>query len=133
MPVNKARYLFEAVLYASLVAGCASTGVNLGQDAATSFKSAESKPQPEPKIIRVEPTRPKIELTDDLLYRIMEAEIAGQRGQLEIAVSSYLDLARTTRDPKVVERASRIAVFARNNEAAKEAATIWVELDPRNP
>ena len=133
MPVNKARYLFKAVLYASLVAGCATTGVNPGQDTATSSKSAESKPQPEPKIIRVEPTRPKIELTDDLLYRILEAEIAGQRGQLEIAVSSYLDLARTTRDPKIVERASRIAVFARNNKAAKEAATIWVELDPRNP
>ena len=133
MRVYKARYLFEVVLYASLVAGCATTGVNPGQDATTSSNSAESKPQPEPKIIRVEPTRPKIELTDDLLYRILEAEIAGQRGQLEIAVSSYLDLARTTRDPKIVERASRIAVFARNNKAAKEAATIWVELDPRNP
>ncbi len=133
MRVYKARYLFEVVLYASLVAGCATTGVNPGQDATTSSNSAESKPQPEPRIIRVEPTRPKIELTDDLLYRILEAEIAGQRGQLEIAVSSYLDLARTTRDPKIVERASRIAVFARNNKAAKEAATIWVELDPRNP
>ena len=133
MRVYKARYLFEVVLYASLVAGCATTGVNPGQDATTSSNSAESKPQPEPKIIRVEPTSPKIELTDDLLYRILEAEIAGQRGQLEIAVSSYLDLARTTRDPKIVERASRIAVFARNNKAAKEAATIWVELDPRNP
>ena len=131
--VNKVLYLSWAILYASLVAGCATTGVKPRQQAATSFQPAESKSQPEPKIIKVEPTRPKIELTDDLLYRILEAEFAGQHGQLEIAVSSYLNLARTTRDPKIVERATWVSVFARNNEAASEAANIWIALDPRNP
>ena len=38
-----------------------------------------------------------------------------------------------TRDPKYVERATRIAIYARNTEAASETAALWVELDPLNP
>lgn len=79
------------------------------------------------------PARPQIELSGDLLYRIMVAEIAGQRGELETSVRNYLELARETRDPKVVERAAQIAVYARDIAAAADAARLWVELDPHNP
>jgi len=82
---------------------------------------------------RTEPERPKIALTEDLLNRILVAEVAVQRGLLEVAVKNYLDLARETRDPQVVERATQIAVYARNADAARDAAQMWVELDPDNP
>ena len=85
------------------------------------------------KITRVEPVRPKIELTEDLLFKLLIAEFAGHRGLLDISIENYLDLARSTRDHRIVERAARIAVFARNDAAALAAARIWVELDPRNP
>ncbi|MCY4363826.1 MAG: tetratricopeptide repeat protein [Gammaproteobacteria bacterium] len=85
------------------------------------------------KITRVEPVRPKIPLTEDLLFKLLMAEIAGHRGLLDVAVDNYLDLARTTRDHRIVERAARIAVYARNDAAALAAAGLWVELDPRNP
>ena len=78
------------------------------------------------------PTRPDIELTEDILYKLLLAEIAGQRGKLDIAVENYLELARKTRDPDVASRATRIAVFARDDQSAEEAAQIWVELDPGN-
>ena len=81
----------------------------------------------------VAPPRPDIDLTGELLYRIMLAEIAGQRGELDAALVTYLDLAHSTRDVKLAERATRIAVYARDVEAATEAATIWVELDPQSP
>jgi len=61
------------------------------------------------------------------------AEIAGQRGQLDVAVENYMELAYQTRDPKVVGRATRIAVYARDDQAAREAANLWIELDPENP
>ncbi len=85
------------------------------------------------KITRVEPVRPNIPLTEDLLFKLLMAEIAGHRGLLDVAVENYLDLARTTRDHRIVERAARIAVYARNDAAALAAAGLWVELDPRNP
>lgn len=91
----------------------------------TSTPAAES--------VRVEPARPRIELTEDILYKILLAEIAGQRGHLDISVENYLELARTTRDPKIVERAARVAVYARNSDAAYETARLWAQLDPGNP
>ena len=78
------------------------------------------------------PPRPDIELTQDILYKLLLAEIAGQRGQLAIAVENYLDLARSTRDPEIASRATRIAVYARDDNAAYEAARIWADLDPQN-
>ena len=85
------------------------------------------------RITRVEPVRPKVALTEELLYKLLIAEFAGHRGLLDISIQNYLDLALTTRDHRIVERAARIAVFARNDAAALAAARLWVELDPRNP
>ena len=79
------------------------------------------------------PERPEIELTEDVLYKLLLAEIAGQRGQLDIAVENYMDLARQTRDPEVIGRATRIAVYARDDQSAREAAQLWLEIDPNNP
>jgi len=84
------------------------------------------------KEARQPPKRPNLELTGDILYKLLVAEIAGQRGQLDISVANYLDLAKTTRDPEIASRATRIAVYARQDQAAFEAAKIWVELDPEN-
>ena len=74
--------------------------------------------------------RPKIELTEDILFKVLVAEVAGQRGKIDIAVQNYMDLARMTRDPVVIERATRIAVYARDDDAALEAAQLWSEVDP---
>ena len=78
------------------------------------------------------PERPKIELTEDILFKLLVAEIAGQRNQLDISVENYLDLAKETRDPLLASRATRIAVYARNDAAATEAALLWAEVDPGN-
>lgn len=98
----------------------------------------EAKVQTDPQLVEkqetvIEPERPDIDLTEDILFKVLVAEIAGQRGKLGIAVKNYLDLARTTRDPMVVERATRVAIYARDDAAAFEAAQLWQELDPKNP
>jgi tetratricopeptide (TPR) repeat protein len=41
-----------------------------------------------------------------------------------------VDLAKRTRDPRIARRATEIALYARMNNAAIEAATIWHETDP---
>lgn len=99
----------------------------------SSAEQDTTAPATEEDIVRVEPVRPKIPLSEEILYKTLVAEFAGQRGQLDIAVENYLELAFMTRDPKYVERATRIAIYARNSEAATEVATLWVELDPLNP
>ncbi|MEM6998721.1 MAG: tetratricopeptide repeat protein [Pseudomonadota bacterium] len=101
----------------------------IDESAANTGKGPESITEAE----RILPKRPDIELTEDILFKVLLAEIAGQRGKIDIAVENYLDLARTTRDPVVVERATRVAIYARDNEAAYEAAQLWLELDPESP
>lgn len=73
---------------------------------------------------------PKIELTGQILYQYLLAEIAAQRGQLELSASAYLDLARSTRDVRIVRRAAEIAFHARKYDAALEAGRLWVSLEP---
>ncbi|HWU84954.1 MAG TPA: hypothetical protein VN028_06435, partial [Rhodocyclaceae bacterium] len=55
-------------------------------------------------------TAPATELTPEILYQFMFAELAGTRGQLALSVAAYLDLARTTRDPKIARRAAEVAL-----------------------
>lgn len=64
------------------------------------------------------------------LYHLIVAEFAGQRGQTDLAVIHYLETAKQLRDLDIAKRATRIAVFARKNEAALQAATIWVDQAP---
>src|SRR5262245_27388779 len=43
-------------------------------------------------------------LDSDLLYKFLLAEIAGQRGSYQVAAQAYLDMAKTTRDPRIARR-----------------------------
>ena len=123
-----ARIALPCVI-ALMAAACAPA--NLG-----SITPAESEPEEagaQARITGVEPVRPSIALSESLLYKLLVAEIAGHRGMLDTSIEYYLDLARRTRDHRIVERAARIAVYARDDAAALDAARLWVELDPRNP
>ncbi|MGZ5716738.1 MAG: hypothetical protein ACXWI9_02520 [Burkholderiales bacterium] len=66
------------------------------------------------------------------MFKLMLAEVALQRGQPQLAVPAYLDLARETRDPRIAQRATEAAWNARLTEPALEAAGIWLEADPGN-
>lgn len=75
---------------------------------------------------------PKQELTGQILYQFLLAEIAAQRGQFGLSTGAYLDLAKSTRDPRVVRRAAEIAFHARQYDAALEATRLWLSLEPES-
>ena len=118
-------------LIALMAAACAQT--NLSTVTPVDSEPVGDDAGAEARITGVEPVRPRIALSDDLLYKLLVAEIAGHRGMLDTSTEYYLDLARDTRDHRIAERAARIAVYARDDAAALAAARLWVELDPRNP
>ena len=78
------------------------------------------------------PVLPNVELTPELLNDLFVAEVALQRAQYPTAVQYYARLAKQTQDPRLVERATRIAVFAREYQVALELAKLLIELDPAN-
>ncbi|WP_455208329.1 tetratricopeptide repeat protein [Kaarinaea lacus] len=67
-----------------------------------------------------------------LMYKLLVAEIAGQRGELNLAIDNYIDVAKETRDPKVAARATQIALYAKEIDKALEASDLWVNVDPDN-
>ena len=66
------------------------------------------------------------------MLKLMVAEVAVQRGQTQLAVPAFVDLARETRDPRIAQRATEVAWNARFIDAAIEAAGIWLETDPES-
>lgn len=73
---------------------------------------------------------PEGEFSPQVMYQLLIAEIAGQRGDVGAAVANYLAAAKESRDPHVAERAARIAIYAQALDKALEAAELWVELAP---
>lgn len=71
-------------------------------------------------------------LDQELLFTLLSAEIAGQRGSFELALEGYLDAAIRTKDPKIAERATQIALFLRDTEKAVQAVSIWIEGAPND-
>ena len=72
------------------------------------------------------------ELSPALLYKIMLAEIALQRGLPQTAVQTLLEVVRETGDPRIAERATGLALNARMFDEAVEAATLWLKADPKS-
>ena len=70
------------------------------------------------------------ELSGRVVYQVLLAEVALQRGDAELASQAYADLAVRTRDPKILERAVEVAGHAHRYDLALEAARLWVEIEP---
>ena len=92
-------------------------------------------PVPPPSSVATrQPVAPpaSFEYEEDPYYRLLIAEFAGQRGHMEVAVEHYLALAKSLHDAALAKRATRIAVFARDDAAALNAAQVWVDLEPED-
>ena len=73
------------------------------------------------------------DIPPEVMYQLLIADIASQRGQLGVAIANYLAAAKTARAPHLAQRAARVALFAKALKPALEAASLWVELAPENP
>ncbi len=75
---------------------------------------------------------PRQDLTRQVLFQYMLAEIAAQRGRPDVAVAAMTSLARATRDPRIAQRATELSVRAGSLKAALDAAQLWVAVDERS-
>ena len=117
------------VVASALLAACASPQATKGDEEATDSDS-QSTGAPEAADAPAPSDLPKQELSDEVLYEFLLAEIAGQRGNLTLSAQAYADLAKRTRDPRVAERATEIALFARMPESAIDSAKVWADVNP---
>src|SRR6266705_489766 len=126
--------LFAAMAFV-VFAGCAATppqSAAAGQEAQDESDADAAGEAQAPASEPVDRSAlPNQELTENLLYEFLLAEIAVQRGNAALSAQAYVDLAKRTRDPRIAQRATEVAaLYARMNNAAIDAATIWHETEP---
>lgn len=138
MNASKLLPLCAALLCAS---ACSQNVVRASQPVTEAAKPAAAEPAAAPVSdkaeaetaqaqVKAEAALPKQPLTPDILFKFLVAEVAGQRGAIGIAQTTYLDLARQTHDPRIARRAAEISLFARNQSGALEATRLWVDAEP---
>jgi tetratricopeptide (TPR) repeat protein len=103
--------------------------------------SPEQKGEPEKAVVpvekavvqdKVQPKDRKTSINPDVLFMLLTAELAGQRGQYDIALEGYLEAAKRVHDPRFAERAAMIAIYVNDNKKASEAMSLWLHQDPNN-
>ncbi len=70
------------------------------------------------------------DLSPELMYRLLVADIALQRGQPALAARAYLEAAREGRNAFLARRATEIGLATRQRAIALQSARLWSELDP---
>jgi tetratricopeptide (TPR) repeat protein len=123
-----------SLLLAALLSGCATLpGSQAPAPQPKAPAPTQAQAPDEDKDDEPQASLPRVELTPKLLYSLLLAEIAGQRGQVISSAEIYRDIARETRDPRIARRAAEMALHGRRLDTALEAGRLWQELDPDSP
>ncbi|MBI3778389.1 MAG: tetratricopeptide repeat protein [Gammaproteobacteria bacterium] len=110
--------VISPLIVLSLLTACAGT-MKPGPSAETAAPPAKA-----------EANLPKVELKPEILFDLLVGEIAGQRGQIGVAAATLGKVAQQTRDPRVAERATLAALYAKRFDEALQSAELWAELRP---
>ena len=114
--------VFAVALPALILAGCAQTHLNASGTEYIEVPTILSIPGPsaaeDPEAV--------------ILFSLLAAEMAAESGDYAQASRYYLEAARLSDDVKVAERATRLALFARNQPRALGAAERWLALAPES-
>jgi len=125
--------LLLPLLLSGLLSACASSPDSVpdstevaAAEAPSTPSSVQSPAQPIPAPVDIEYGH----FSQDILARVIIAEMAGQRGYNQKALNDYMELARETNDLNIIKRASRIASFLRDVPASIESGSLWLAKEP---
>ncbi|QQD54310.1 tetratricopeptide repeat protein [Pseudomonas fluorescens BBc6R8] len=78
------------------------------------------------------PEKPKVysSFSEETIFSLLSAELAGQRNRFDIALDNYVTQAINTQDPGISERAFRIAEYLGADQAALDSSLIWAKNAP---
>ncbi|MAK55151.1 MAG: hypothetical protein CML17_04820 [Pusillimonas sp.] len=117
-----------------LFAGFFLQGAAPGANAQTGDPLTPPSPVESVEHIRLNPgSLPAVNLTGEMLYKLLVAEFAAQRGEVGVATDLFYELARTTSDPRLAKRAFQYAMVSRNFPKANRAAQLWALIAPNDP
>ncbi|HET8802582.1 MAG TPA: tetratricopeptide repeat protein [Marinobacter sp.] len=123
---TSAPFLITCLLGLSL-AGCAGftgTGQTTAPEKPTTADAQSQQATPEDTPVEYRDFEP------ETLYLLTSAEIAAQRGRYDVTLVNYMKAAKQSRDLGVIERAMRIAQSLNGDNAQRQLAELWLDVDP---
>ena len=118
---NKLFKYMLMVVFATIVSACATSPSTRSQGEAEPL--ANQTP-----ISRHAATDERYDPTSELMYEVLTGELFGKLGNLEESKHSYGRASELTDDPHVIERAMRIAIFAKDWPQALKIAHRWSDV-----
>lgn len=115
------KIVFGAI---TLLSACAATPVVVEPNSAAAPVEEIEKVASTPETVESLP------LTSELVYYILMAEIAGQRGEIGVAAELYNKAAQTADSAAVAGRSTQVANFTRDKARINRALKRWVEVAP---
>ncbi|WP_196221559.1 tetratricopeptide repeat protein [Sansalvadorimonas verongulae] len=79
------------------------------------------------------PVLPPASFEPDTVYDLLVAEMAAYGQRYDLTLGNYLQQAHKTEDPGLAERAYQVATYLNARQAARDAAQLWIKVDPDNP
>ena len=128
---KKPNSLLIATLTSSilLLSACASTDIEQAIELPEPKSNLEIT-APTPAIIPIEEEIQYGNFSEDILTRVILAELAGQRGLNQEALDEYQALARETGDIGIIKRSARIATFLRDIPTSIAMTEMWLVQEP---
>jgi len=117
---------FAIILASAALLGCAASAPPADSEESTTAAVAQTTPDPAPVEIAYG------SFTEDQLYEAIVSELSAQRGQVAEAGDSYFNLAMSTRDLTVIQRAIQFASANGDTNALLQLGLLWAEIEPLN-
>ncbi len=114
----------------SLLLSCSMTPPAPSQE--LSVQSKHSQHETETKQI-ANPAEPSLPLSPEVMYYILTAEIAGQRGDVALAAELYAMADKKVASPALAARTAQVANYTRDKQRVEQALQRWQDVDPENP
>lgn len=115
------------MLLLAMLASCASNpNANYSHSSMPAHAEVVSKDEPDIKVLDASIYAP----TSDLLYAVIAGELSGKLGDLDGSRQYYAQALDLTDDPDIIERAMRVAIYAKDWPQALYAAKRWVAAQP---
>lgn len=118
---------FAIILASATLLGCAASAPPADSEESTTTAVAQAAPDPAPVEIEYG------SFTEDQLYEAIVSELSAQRGQVAEAGDSYFNLAMSTRDLTVIQRAIQFASANGDTNALLQLGLLWAEIEPQSP
>jgi tetratricopeptide (TPR) repeat protein len=110
------------------------------QSCATVTDSPEPPAAPTPTVAETAPTPPPApepieygNFTEEQLYQAIISELSAQRGQIPEAGQGYFELAFSTRDLGIIQRAVQFASINNDLNGLLQLGLLWAEVAPEDP